>query len=562
MPLAYLGKSLLHSKFILILSLALLAVGLTCIPLLGLNALATLVTYISAGCYLFLFGVFSCWAFCMLAIVSILAMPSQRWRLAWAILIFVSSLIADLSYRITGVYINDGTLDLFWNARFSSGAFLTANWLELLKSGLRSIPLPMLIIFLKIKIPVRSALLQIPPLLAFLGLFLFFQCTERYGLSGLPPQFAGLAVLLGWATSNDPPVEKNVVDITLSKPTAVPHILLIVDESIRGDYLDINGANGVTPYLKSIQSKIINFGIASSGNNCTATSNAFLRMGFNPRNALESSDDLRHHPTIWKFAEAAGYKTYFIDNQRNGGQLQNYMDAKEASLIDNFHQYQVSTPRLRRDLASIELIHKGLLESSSSFIYVDKAGAHFHYETAYPEDWHKFNPHLAAFEPAINRDKMINSYKNAVAWSVDEFFKMLLPKLDLKNTLVIYTSDHGQNLLDDGTSITHCHIANPRDLEALVPLFVITENPQLLAKFSDASHINFNRANHFQIFPTLLELMGFEPKAVEDLYYPSLFNRIEESPGFTSAEVIKQFGKSPKWRRLTWHPVSFFGKGD
>ena len=42
---------------------------------------------------------------------------------------------------------------------------------------------------------------------------------------------------------------------------------------------------------------------------------------------------------------------------------------------------------------------------------------------------------------------MLAQYSNAIAWSVDEFFRNLLPAVDLHKTLIVYTSDHGQSLL-------------------------------------------------------------------------------------------------------------------
>src|SRR5262249_38085823 len=53
-------------------------------------------------------------------------------------------------------------------------------------------------------------------------------------------------------------------------------------------------------------------------------------------------------------------------------------------------------------------------------------------------------------------DRAIADYPNAIAWSVDEFFRNLLPAVDLSKTLIIYTSDHGQSLLPG--HFTHCSI--------------------------------------------------------------------------------------------------------
>ena len=78
----------------------------------------------------------------------------------------------------------------------------------------------------------------------------------------------------------------------------------------------------------------------------------------------------------------------------------------------------------------------------------------------------------------ISDHDMITEYSNAIAWSVDEFFRHLLPEVDLSKTLIIYTSDHGQSLLPG--QMTHCSFTPPTvaSSEAFVPLFAITSLPE------------------------------------------------------------------------------------
>lgn len=499
----------------------------------------------------------STWLLCLWALICIGSIRNFWIKLSFLLLIFISVLLSDLSQVMIGSQFNDDTLDLFWNARFSSDAFFETYWLQFIKAVLKAALLPSILLFCSFKLKIRQSFICICPLLAILSCFIIFQQMGGVGYRVMPTQFSSIAALLGWLAYPDPVVEKAEVQIELIKAPEIQHLLLIVDESVRGDYLDLNGAQGVTPFLKSIEDRIVNFGIAVSGNNCTATSNAILRMGFNPSMPAENSDNIKAHPTVWKYAKKAGYKTIFVDNQRINGQLQNYMDEAEVKLIDQIHQYSLQTARKNRDLASINLITEYQQSKEKTFIYMNKAGAHFHYEKSYPDDWHIFKPHLLNFEPALNREKMINSYKNAVLWSVDHFFEKLLSQLDLKNTLVLYTSDHGQNLLDDGSPITHCQAENPHQNEAIVPLFVVTENQELLLKFKQAAALNYNQASHFQIFPTLLEIFGFDQNMVEKTYYLNLFSKMQSPPGFVSTKLIKKFGSKAKWDRLNWHKVDF-----
>ncbi|MCZ2123651.1 MAG: sulfatase-like hydrolase/transferase [Anaerolineales bacterium] len=67
----------------------------------------------------------------------------------------------------------------------------------------------------------------------------------------------------------------------------------------------------------------------------------------------------------------------------------------------------------------------------------------------------------------------------------------------LKNTVFLYTSDHGQTLFENNATWLHC---NYTTMEATVPLLMIGKDLPLVATK------NF-LASHSNIFPTLLDLM-------------------------------------------------------
>jgi glucan phosphoethanolaminetransferase (alkaline phosphatase superfamily) len=118
----------------------------------------------------------------------------------------------------------------------------------------------------------------------------------------------------------------------------VRHIVLIVDESVRADYLDWSPGNLYTPELARLKSRIMDFSPAASGGVCSHYSNAILRFSAS-RNDL--GRQLLFNPTIWAYAKMAGIRSVFIDAQaainRNPGKLQNFMPPDEALQIDHIH---------------------------------------------------------------------------------------------------------------------------------------------------------------------------------------------------------------------------------
>jgi glucan phosphoethanolaminetransferase (alkaline phosphatase superfamily) len=155
---------------------------------------------------------------------------------------------------------------------------------------------------------------------------------------------------------------------------------------------------------------------------------------------------------------------------------------------------------------------------------------------------------MQAYDTIEDRERLVNTYQNAIHWSVDHFFETLLAEIDLSDSVLIYTSDHGQNLLDDGNPTTHCRRIEANLYEAVVPLLVWTGDEELRQEFIRAAHMNSGRASHFEIFPAVLELFGYDPQLVKRRYHQGLFEKIDEPLGFTSGPIMGRFG----WQ-ATWH---------
>ncbi len=211
------------------------------------------------------------------------------------------------------------------------------------------------------------------------------------------------------------------------------------------------------------------------------------------------------------------------------------MSRKERRQIDSFEQFddieavQRSDSFVRKDQVAAERLRTLLKMKKPQFIIVNKAGAHAPYEEKYPVSETKFTPVMAlgeAIHTGLSKQKLINSYRNAVMWSTDAFFsKLLAENYRLENAVVLYTGDHGQNLLDKGAS-THCGSKISLSVMALVPLFFITDNAELHQWLAKAAGRNHNKASHFNIFPTLLTIMGYQKQDVEYEYDPSLDEKL------------------------------------
>jgi glucan phosphoethanolaminetransferase (alkaline phosphatase superfamily) len=286
------------------------------------------------------------------------------------------------------------------------------------------------------------------------------------------------------------------------------NIIFIVGESVRGDMLSINGYDkNTTPYLRTLTDKdgFYNYGIASSPANNSAKSNIIYQSGvqINSFPDLDNKQDVMINPNLFQFAKKSGFKTTYMDNQYSI--LLNNMKLSDLNHIDNYVKIPLLSPaKNKRDIYSINEIKKIIRNNKKNFIYLLKQGAHVNYEDCYPSSYSKFQP--VGYK---NKDQVINSYLNAISYSVDIFFKNLISSgVNLDTTIIIYISDHGEvpeSVFLKSMYYTHGTFINPPIEEATVPFFIFTKNKNFIFNKS-----NVNRVSGFNMFPTILSLFGYD----------------------------------------------------
>ena len=381
-----------------------------------------------------------------------------------------------------------------------------------------------------------SVALSAVALLPFLLITVLILFRGGYGTSRLAVQqkVPSLFLVAELSERLAPELEREEVRIPHSAPDGVPpHVILVIDESVRGDYLDVNISRGTTPGLVRYANTISNFGHAVAAGNCSASTNLILRTGAMPQGLLA---DVASKPLVWDYARSAGVNGVYLEAQTKPSQPNNRMSLREMEQIaETIHA--VGNDRLTRDLDALDKIRELLRRREPQFIYLVKSGLHFPYQYAHPPDWTPFKPHQQRGQEIEDKGRLENSYKNAISWSTDQFFVRMFRQLDLSRSVLLYTSDHGQNLLDSPIQLTHCSNSNTSPYEGLVPLFVATDDPRWKERFERAARKNLNHASHFNVFGTLLVLFGYDREAVAEMYEPSLLDSIDREYEFASGLV-------------------------
>lgn len=490
------------------------------------------------------------WVLSLLCLAIAAQQPNRAVRLFWAVVIAIATGLAHSFYLASGADLNIFYVLSFWTARHEAGRAIefyqdVGVWVAVvLIAFLAVLYLPPTVRNQKIrKFISRLAWAPAMPIILMAAIIV---TRDGSGSQAMPRQFQPLAigvVASGLILTDDAPERDSVNWHTKSQP-AVRNIVFLVDESIRPDYINWNKGNPYTPMLAANKERVWIFGQALSGGNCSSFSNAILRLGGTRRSLVKS---IKSNPTIWQYAKRAGFRTVYIDGQstfiKSDKKLQNFMTFQELKQVDRHVTFDnVPTPQL--DFELLSTVAAEIKGDKPVFILANKNGAHFPYDAGYPESEARFQPVIG---PQNVRDpaKMINSYRNVIRWSVDKFFGKLLTELDLSETFVIYTSDHGQHIAEH--KLTHCSVENPDPRQALVPLFATTQNNKLKMQLAAAVNLNRGKLTHFAIAPTLLELMGYDRADIATRYDASIFEPQAFEPAFTSEYIFGLFRSKVKW---------------
>lgn len=225
-------------------------------------------------------------------------------------------------------------------------------------------------------------------------------------------------------------------------------VIVVIGESLSTRHMSLYGyQRPTTPFLDSIKSDPNFFhttGI-SSGVNTDVSVSFFLNMAFGSPGKLKSS--LGEH-CMFKLAKNLGYRTHLLSIQSNQ-QLQYIAPYVCSTFLDDFKPLELVAPHTKDQMAArdrdlLPVFKEVLDKDSSDFVVLHQRGSHGPWGV-------RSTPESKIFSAAKKKDRPIADYDNSVV-EFDLFMRDLLTMLKRsdKKTLVVYLSDHGEALGENG----------------------------------------------------------------------------------------------------------------
>lgn len=228
-------------------------------------------------------------------------------------------------------------------------------------------------------------------------------------------------------------------------------VVLVIGESARAKNFSLNGYNRNTNEL--LIDPVINF---SNFYSCATFTHLSLKCMFSPFTRDEFSvERALAMGNILDILNLVNVKTMWVSNNSGSYQVKRYVlnnvnpdiiQATKSGLCDSFGCY---------DELMLQSMNKYIVKGSDNFVVLHTQGSHLPYHEKYPVGFTKWNPVCTASAPenCTDKESMINAYDNSIYYTsyfLQQLINLLKSYKSEFDTLMIYMSDHGESLGEDG----------------------------------------------------------------------------------------------------------------
>lgn len=284
--------------------------------------------------------------------------------------------------------------------------------------------------------------------------------------------------------------------------------VVVVGETSRADNWQILGYGKRTnPDLENING-LMTFGNVLSESNTTHKSVPLLLSHLSAR---EYGDSINMVKGIESAFREAGFRTaYFSNQQRNHSYIDFFGEEADTCVFTKDQPESIGNPN---DFCLLDLLRGQLRRGDRKlFVVLHTYGSHFNYNDRYPETDRVFLPDTFKSASPMWRQEMLNAYDNSIV-STSRLLKNIIEMLKDEGcrATLTYTSDHGEDIFDDGKHFLHASSV-PSYHQLHVPLLVWLSD-RYRATEPRKTHVLRSHRNCFissseSCFHTVLDMAG------------------------------------------------------
>ncbi|MCR4942087.1 MAG: phosphoethanolamine transferase, partial [Campylobacter sp.] len=250
----------------------------------------------------------------------------------------------------------------------------------------------------------------------------------------------------------------------LDSKNDIPNIIFVIGEGLQRNHMGIYGYDlDTTPnLLKLLQNgNVIAFSDTISP--APNTSSSLVKvLNFSSYESDKSGKKWYETLSLVDMMRLAGYKTFWLSNQNSPSYFSSVLYTSQMrcefnySVRENFSDLRLGA--MYDEVLLDEL--KKLPLSDKNFIVLHLYGSHSKYKRRFPSSFEKFSisdvKKYVKYAEKLDNDKLetIADYDNSVFYN-DFVVSQIYQSFANQNTLLIYFSDHGQIIYEDGMRAGH-----------------------------------------------------------------------------------------------------------
>ena len=314
-------------------------------------------------------------------------------------------------------------------------------------------------------------------------------------------------------------ISKSKREINFTKNnSSINNFIFIVGESTSRNHMSLYNYNlNTTPLLNSrrAEGELYVFNNALSPNAYTIPVMEKLFTFYDNK----AKGKWYEYTNLFSILNEAGYKTFWLSNQETFGKYSRagkfYASQGGISQFTMVRDSYSSNNTASYDGNLLKILDKNLNNLNNLNFYVlHIMGTHSKYTMRYPEEFNKFKAQdeVTGYEGITQRGKEIRAeYDNAVLYN-DYFIDQVIKRFEDKEAILIYISDHGEEVYD--TRSFAGHFENNAAQNMFEIPFIIWTSQSFKIKYKDLcerinSSVN-NKFNTQDMIHVILDILEIE----------------------------------------------------